>query len=317
MKITIISYDNWGLNDHLKNTLVQKGHTVNYINLFDFKYEYSNFQSKLYNFFLKTLSGKNIKNIYYGNEVLKKLEENNDIQDVILTIKGDFIDPEALLKFKKYTKKSLAFFNDSISRCPKIKRVLSCFDEIYSFEIDDCKKHNLNFITNWIYPILKRSERDLKFQVFNISSKDRRFSIIAKIASLLKEKNINYKIIVFDKKSKNQISNVEYISKQIPLTEINDYLHSSRVLLDINRIGQKGLTFRVFESLGLEKKLITTNADIKNYNFYNPNNILIIDEKNPDIPLEFFNNDYKEVPEEVLKNYTLDGWINKVLNLPL
>jgi hypothetical protein len=317
MKITIISYDNWGLNAHLKNTLIQKGHTVNYINLFDFKHQYPNFQSKLYNFFLKTLSGKNIKNIYYGNEVLKKLKENNETQDVILTIKGDFIDPEAILKFKKYTKKSIAFFNDSISRCPKIKKVHSCFDEVYSFEIVDCKKYNLNFITNWIYPIPQRGKNDIKFQVFNISSKDRRFSIIAKIASLLKEKNINYKIIVFDKKSKNQISNVKYISKQIPLTEINEYLHSSRVLLDINRSGQKGLTFRVFESIGLEKKLITTNADIKNYDFYNPNNILIIDEKEPNIPLDFFDNDYEKVPEEVLKNYTLDGWINKVLNLPV
>lgn len=72
-------------------------------------------------------------------------------------------------------------------------------------------------------------------------------------------------------------------SVQIPLSEVNENLQNSKVLLDINRIGQSGLTFGVFESINLEKKLITTTADIKKYDFYNPNNILIIDDQNPDI----------------------------------
>lgn len=254
MKITVISYDNWGLNSHLINALIQKGHTVHHINFFYFKYKYPNIQSKIYNFILKTVSNKNIKNIYYGDEILKKLKENNEVQDLILTIKGDFIDPKAIFEFKKYTKKSIAFFNDSITRCPKIKHVIPNFDEVYSFEKDDCEKHSLKFLTNWIYPIPKSGTRNTEYQVFNISSKDKRFSLIVKIASILKEKKINYKIIIFDKKNKSHNSSVEYISKQIPLSEVNDYLHNTQVLLDINRVGQKGLTFRVFESLGLEKK---------------------------------------------------------------
>ncbi|PZX94832.1 hypothetical protein DOS84_04565 [Flavobacterium aquariorum] len=314
MKITIISYDNWGLNNNLKNALEQNGHIVHHINFFDFKHNYPNFQTKLYNFILKTIFSKNIKNIYYGKEILKKLEKNNEIQDIILTIKGDFIDPKSILEFKKFTQKSIAFFNDSITRCPKIKHTIPNFDEVYSFEKDDCEKYNLKFLTNWIYPIPKSEQKKTNYQVFNISSKDRRFSLILKIVSILKEKNINYKIIVFDKKNKNQKSNIEYISKQIPLTEVNDYLHTSQVLLDINRKGQKGLTFRVFESIGLQKKLITTNADIKNYDFYNPNNILIIDEKKPNISLDFFNTKYEKISKEMLKNYTIKGWINQVLN---
>jgi hypothetical protein len=99
----------------------------------------------------------------------------------------------------------------------------------------------------------------------------------------------------------------------MPLSEVNDYINRSKVLLDINRLGQIGLTFRVFESLGLEKKLITTNADIKNYDFYNPNNILIIDEKNPVIPAAFFENEYEKIPESILQKYTLKGWTKTVI----
>jgi len=91
-------------------------------------------------------------------------------------------------------------------------------------------------------------------------------------------------------------------------------LHNSQVLLDINRIGQKGLTFRVFESLGLEKKLITTNGDIKNYDFYNPNNILIIDEKKTNIPFDFFTKKYNPVSEDILKKYTIETWILQIIN---
>ena len=42
---------------------------------------------------------KNLKNIYYGDEILKILK-TNDKQDLILTIKGDFIDVNAIKQFK-------------------------------------------------------------------------------------------------------------------------------------------------------------------------------------------------------------------------
>jgi hypothetical protein len=313
MKITIISFDNWGFNNHLASSLEKIGHTVHHIDFSNFIYKYQNTLHRYYNFILKTIFKKNLKNIHYGNEILKKLKENTEIQDVILTIKGDFIDPKKILEFKKYTKKSIAYFNDSATRCPKIIRVIPNFDEVYSFEKKDCKNYKLKFITNWIYSTQEKTNNKTDYQIFNISSKDKRSPILSKITSILKEKNINYKIIIFDKENINRDPNIEYTSEHISLPAINNYIHKSQVLLDINRKGQKGLTFRVFESLGLEKKLITTNSDIKNYDFYNPNNILIIDENKPNIPLEFFDNEYVKIPKEILKKYTIEGWVNQVI----
>lgn len=313
MKITIISFDNWGFNNHIATNLINIGHTVQHIDFSNYIYKYPNSFHKYYNFILKTVFKKNLKNIHYGNKILEKLRENNEIQDIILTIKGDFIDPKRVLEFKKHTKRSIAYFNDSITRCPKIKRVIPNFDEVFSFEKDDCINYNLKFITNWIYTIPQKKNQHTDYQIFNISSKDKRSPILSKITSILKEKNINYKIIIFDKESIDRDPNIEYTSEYISLPDVNDYIHNAQVLLDINRKGQKGLTFRVFESLGLGKKLITTNADIKNYDFYNPNNILIIDEKKPNIPVAFFNNNYEKISDDILKKYTLDSWINQVL----
>jgi hypothetical protein len=314
MKITLISLDNWGFNKHIAEVLVKKGHIVNQIDFNSFKYKYPNFWIRVYNFFLKNISKKNMKNIYYGKEILKQLELLCEKQDIILTIKADFIDPEYLKEFKKYTYKSIGFFNDNTIRCPKIIPAIPLFDQVFSFEKEDCEKYKLSFAPNWIYLQNKvQNKRIFKYEIFNISSKDSRLTILSKIAKNLKSNNINYKFMVLEKGNQSDNGEIEFFSEKISLKEVSNLIDKSKTLLDINRKGQDGLTFRVFESLGLEKKLITTNLDIKNYDFYNSNNILIIDENNPIIPVDFFENEYKEIPKKILQKYTLDGWAERVL----
>ncbi len=316
MRITLISHDNWGYNNNIAVALEKKGHIVNHIDFSTFKYKYPNFGYKVYNFFLKAFFKKNIKNIHFGKEINRRLHQLNQIQDVILTIKGDWIDPKQVLEFKKYTKKSIAFFNDNIYRCPKILKVIPNFDEVYSFEKEDCEKYNLKFISNWIYSSENQdvTNNSFDYDVFNISSKDNRFKTISKVADELKKQNITSKIIIFDKKNKNSNPNIEFISKYIQIAEVNDYIKRSKLLLDIQRKEQNGLTFRVFESMSLHKKLITTNPNIVNYDFYRPNNILVIDEENIHFDADFFKIPYEPIPENIYNKYTLDNWINKVFN---
>ena len=65
------------------------------------------------------------------------------------------------------------------------------------------------------------------------------------------------------------------------------------IILDIAHPHQKRLSFRPYEAMGLRKKLITTNKDIANYDFYNPNNIFIIDDVyNIHIPTDFITSNY-------------------------
>ncbi|MDX6181653.1 hypothetical protein SGQ44_06065 [Flavobacterium sp. Fl-77] len=314
MRITLISLDNWGFNNHIAITLKQKGHIVHHINFNKYEYKYPNFLYRIYNFGLKTFFKKNLKTIYFGKKIIEDLTEINQIQDLILVIKGDFIDPKSVLELKKFGKKTVAYFNDNTNRCPKIIRVIPNFDEVFSFEKEDCKKYNLKFATNWIYnSVSVVAPKPFEYQVFNIISKDKRLSILSKIADNLKSNNISHKIFVYDKKYRKKTSTIEFITNHIPLAEIKEYINRSQVLLDINRKSQSGLTFRVFESMGLQKKLITTNADIVNYDFYNPNNILVINEKNPIIPVSFFEKEYEKLPDAIFNKYTLEGWIDIVV----
>lgn len=316
MQITLISHDNWGYNNNIAVILREKGHTVTHIDFNTFKYQYPHFGYKVYNFFLKAFFKKNLKNIHFGKEINNRLQNLNQIQDAILTIKADFIDPNLVLEFKRYTKKSIAYFNDNVYRCPKILRVIPSFDKVFSFEKEDCETYQLNFIPNWIYQENHiETTTNFEFDVFNISSKDSRFKTISKIANTLKEKNLITKIIVYNKKNKIKNPNIEFISKYLQISEVNKYIKRSKILLDIHRKEQNGLTFRVFESIGLNKKLITTNPNIVNYDFYNPNNILVIDEKNMNFDLTFFKTAYEPIPKNIYDKYTLEQWVNTVFDL--
>lgn len=71
---------------------------------------------------------------------------------------------------------------------------------------------------------------------------------------------------------------------------------------------------RTVEMLGLGKKLITTNADIRNYDFYNPQNILVIDRDNPVIDEDFIRSPYEQIDENIRKRYSLEGFVRELID---
>lgn len=59
---------------------------------------------------------------------------------------------------------------------------------------------------------------------------------------------------------------------------------------------------------GCKRKLVTTNSDIKNYDFYNENNILIYSEP-IDLDSPFFKNEYEELSDALYEKYSLKNWL--------
>lgn len=102
--------------------------------------------------------------------------------------------------------------------------------------------------------------------------------------------------------------------KKLSAEEISLIYRRSKCVLDAPQAGQSGLTMRTIEScLGMRKKLITTNADIRNYDFYRTENIYIyqgkIDVKDP-----FFTSPYVQLPETIYQKYSLRQWLLTLLS---
>lgn len=311
--ILLITYDNWGYNQYIADALEKKSYEVKHINFHSFRYKYPSFRHKALNFFTKNLGISNLKHIHYNEIILNELKDIQSI-DTAIYIKADFLSPATIQAINKKSRKSVFIISDSINRYPKTKKILSLFDKVFSFEKKDCEKYHLNFKTNFIYKAIDRVPSIYKYKVFNISSYDNRFPVLEKIAKALYRMKINSKIIVF-KPKRNSEPYLEFTNSPLPISKINTYMEESEIMLDVSRNRQQGLSFRVFESMGLKKKLITTNTDIVTYDFYNPKNIFIItDLNNIHIPESFFNTPYVEVPKNISDKYLIDNWVDELID---
>ncbi len=320
MKITIVSMDNDGYHDFIPQKLEQMNIEVTYINLHKNRYKYPNIFYKIFNFFSKYLFNYNLKRVHIEKYLLEKLDKAG-FQDHILVTRADLFNISTIIKIKKYTKNLSANFNDHIGKFPRIKKVAPYFDTVFSFEKKDVERCGFNFLTNFIYienPILKDVKATLKYEVFNVSRLDRRrVGFLEKIAKVLNELKVSNRIIVVGnmKPSKNKIINLEFSSSYIPIREVHDLIINSNVMLDVCREDQSGLSFRIFESMMYRKKLITNNSDVRNYDFYNPNNILIVNKDASNIYKDFFETAYQEIEKEIYSKYTLESWLKKVFEL--
>ena len=115
-----------------------------------------------------------------------------------------------------------------------------------------------------------------------------------------------------DEFSDSQIEDFKFEKKDS--SEIADIVNQSKSVLDIQHPNQTGLTMRTIEMIGMNKKLITTNASIVNYDFYNKKNILIIDRDNPQIDVSFFSTPSEKLNPEIYQKYSLSSWILDVLS---
>lgn len=219
---------------------------------------------------------------------------------------------------------------DSIKNFPYIERMQRFFDKCYSFDRGDCEvNERLEFLPLFYcsrYEKLGKKKTDVyKYDLcFVGTAHPQKYKFINMISKQLKETYPNQfiyfffpsSIVYFYRKVKNmELKKAHYNEfHYVPLTgEDMDKLYmESRCILDSPQAGQQGLTIRVFEALGAKRKLITTNKDIRNYDFYREENVYIYDGS---INLEnsFFKNPYKEIDKEIYKKYSLKSWLKEIL----
>ncbi len=324
MKICVISFDFWGYDQHIVDTLCSKGIDAHHIKIGNVTH--TNFQERVVNALSKIIFNKNLKTEKRKQYVLDTLNQLGN-QDQILVLNPDIFDISTLKEIKKHTNKLITYLYDSLDRFPVEKDKLKLFDKIFSFDISDVQKFGFEKLTNYIYiPYLSNEHQSPEMDLFYITSYDaKRVSIIKILVQKLIELNLKFQILVIGKKGwKHQVKNIFRGSKNVSLIfsikkinhkDVAQYYKNSKALLDLTRENQCGLSFRVFEAMALEKKIITDNENIKKYDFYNPKNILILNDNCSNLNISFFESPYEKVPDDIYKYYTLDSWVERVFKL--
>lgn len=173
---------------------------------------------------------------------------------------------------------------------------------IYTFDKREAAQYGLTFknqfgiIFNHTYPL----EYDLYF-CGNSKGREKQISYVTEKCQ---EEGLKTKTII-PSTNNNFISYEENIRNAL----------SSRCLLDIVQSGQTGLSLRVIEAILNNKKLITSNKDVRKYDFYHPDNILILDEQKLLNIRKFIYREFRVIPDEIKKKYTFENWIKDWLKL--
>jgi hypothetical protein len=205
---------------------------------------------------------------------------------------------------------------------------LHFFDKVFSFDDADVQKYDFEKLCNYNY-LNEKAEKIEKtdLDLFYVTSYDKsRNKIIYPLIERLNVLNLKFQIVVVGKKTwkpqlkyflspnKKNIS-VLFKRKTVDSGIVFQFYRRSKTILDLMRCGQTGLSFRVFEAMALEKKIITNNPTIKDYDFYNPENILLLNDDFTNMDPEFLTSPYVKIPDEIYHKYTLESWVERVFNL--
>ena len=252
---------------------------------------------RIQNFFSKFFFNKNQKKLFYSKAIKERLETTFKKQqdfDHIFILRPDLIK-EHLPFIKKHGKKMVAYFWDSFARIPQGRETIPHFDKFFSFEPKNVKDHQLLFLPNFYSPDLTLN-KDIKpqFDLSYVASSDERLPTLERMldsmAHLGLKTNIN--IVAAETIANKNEKSIRWFTDPLPRNETIRIMNDSRVLLDIAQPKQEGLSFRVFEAMALEKKIITTNKSVTDYDFYDPRNIFLWQHENTIPSTNFFSTPY-------------------------
>lgn len=278
----------------------------------------------------KTLN-KQLFDSYFINK-LNKYKKNK--YDYIFLIRGELISEKILFQLKKrYPKAKFIMYQwDSIDNVTNVKDLFKFFDIIYTFDQKDylyykdlynVKYRPLFYIDDYIMG--KNDDYDIDILFIGSYHSDR-YNLLRKLEQKFERDNINYYIYLYIKKplyiKKKYFSNELKMSqredfefKPIDTNKIINLFKKSKIILDIQNPNQTGLTMRTIETLGANRKLLTTNDIILEHDFYNENNISVIDRKNAEIDYNFIRKKHKKIPPHIYKKYSLDYWVKEIFDI--
>lgn len=269
----------------------------------------------------------------YAERLMKKKIDavtQDSRYDCIFVVIGECLTVDLLRNLKKRypsAKFSLHLWDSLGNRRQHLIKNFTFFDKVSSFDPHDSNKYKIFFRPLFYSGDAVRPDMNCRWDItfigtnhsdrFRLLSRihndfDRTMSFFCYLYSHAKWVHLVYRIFRPSYWIKSELD-----VKFTPLSRLdyNDIIASSRCLIDIEHPAQKGLTIRTFEILAAGKKLVTTNAEIRSYDFYDSRSIHILDRENPAIPKDFL---FREAADRPLlsEKYSLKSWVDDVIVFP-
>lgn len=249
--------------------------------------------------------------------------------DYILICRGEAFTPLTIQHLKKEfpSAKVLLYFWD-ILRCADVRFNIPYADRAMSFDPQDAEENDglefrpTFFVNDYLEVVDKPVDKNDICFIGTLHSN--RHKIIRKIGKSFTDKGFRfYKYLYVPSPLvyiKDFITKFPYIAlskvhfNPISVRDTVSVLNETKAIFDINYTAQKSLSTRAYEAMAARRKYITTNPEVQKYEFYNPNNIAVVDLNDIKLSKDFIEKPFEDVPSEILYRYSVAGLVDDLFD---
>ena len=286
-------------------------------------------KDRIHNFIQKTFLGnkdykKQLIDDYYTAEVSQTLSSFAPKSiDYAIVIRPDKLAQKTVTAIHSVARKVVAYQWDGLARFPKVFKIISQFVRFFVFDLEDYHLYkdrypNLLPCTNFYFDIPEEEVAPNSKEVLYVGAymKDRIQSLI-RVVDALSQYDLKLNINLFYGRKTPPFSHphLSFFSKGISYAENLKTTKKAAILLDIKTIEHNGLSFRIFEAIKYQKKLITDNNSIKLYDFYHPNNFYVVENDLFEGLADFLESDFVPLSEEIKQKYSFSNWVKYALQI--
>lgn len=266
----------------------------------------------------------------YFNKILEETRKTR--YDLVFIINCKVFTPEMILRLRESLSgaRFVYYMWDSLTLYPHCRKLISLFDKTYTFDLKDCETvEGLHFLPLFYddeyESVGQMKSQDWQYDMVSVCTvHPNRYKIIRGLFPELEAKGVRIYSYMFINKLQylyNKVKAPEFKAAKkkefqfAPLSKQQylDILKKTNTVFDIPHDKQSGLTMRTIETLGAKRKMITTNANIKKYDFYSEDNIFVLDENNRNEIVPFLEKVYKPFDSDVYKKYSLASFIKTII----
>lgn len=254
--------------------------------------------------------------------------------DYVLVVKGEAVNEDivGLLRSVYPDAKFVLYLWDSAANIPDCANRMKLYDRVLTFDPQDAKTYGLYF-----RPLFFAKEYQAQPEVgsadyvydfaFIGTAHTIRPLVVKKLGAACTERGgdcfahlfLPHPMVYLYNKVCNPayrtVKKADIRFDSLHAQQIKEVYQKSNCILDVEHQKQRGLTMRTIELVGMQKKIITTNVGVKEYDFYNPSNICVIDRENPVVDDAFWEKKYEPIPEEILRRYALESFVKEIFEI--
>lgn len=248
--------------------------------------------------------------------------------EMVLVVNGQTLSESMLKRLRlSYPRaRFILYMWDSFHNRKSAIRNLRYFDDCLSFDRECARNFGLRFRPLFFSPGFENQGRatfDHHLSFIGTAHTDR-YAITARIAGALPSHLRFYRYLYLQapwvyyaysmtNSSFRGARLEDFHFRPLSRSDVQQVFFSSRAVLDIEHPRQTGLTIRTLETLGAARKLVTTNLRIQEYDFYQPENVCLIERHTAKVPVSFLETPYRPLDPILYRKYSLSGWMDEVL----